>query len=76
MSILQVQKAAELIGYFVKPEIWCKLMLPAVKSAQSYGPLMVMASVIQGSERSQLKPYLTEITAALVASDVCQTIQV
>ncbi|ESO87153.1 hypothetical protein LOTGIDRAFT_210534 [Lottia gigantea] len=71
-----VQRACELIGYFVSPEVWCKIVLNNLKSSQSYGSLMVTAAVIKGSERQSLKPFLPSICETLTLSDVCHSVQV
>lgn len=72
----QVQRAAELVGYFVSPEVWCKMILTNVKSMQSFSPVMILASVIRGSERTALRPYLPKIVSTLNDSDICFTTQV
>lgn len=71
-----MQRAAELVGYFVSPEVWCKMILANVKSMQSFSPVMILASVIKGSERSVLKPYLPQIVLTLNDTDICFTTQV
>lgn len=72
----QVQRAAELVGYFVSPEVWCKMILANVKSMQSFSPVMILASVITGTERTALRPYLPQIVSTLNDSDICFTTQV
>ncbi|XP_022319894.2 dynein axonemal assembly factor 5-like [Crassostrea virginica] len=74
--VKDVQRAAELVGYFVSPEVWCKMILANVKSMQSFSPVMILASVIKGSERSVLKPYLPQIVLTLNDTDICFTTQV
>lgn len=73
---LQVQRAAELVGYFVSLEVWCKMILANVKSMQSFSPVMILASVITGTERTALRPYLPQIVSTLNDSDICFTTQV
>uniref|UniRef100_H2YGR6 TOG domain-containing protein n=1 Tax=Ciona savignyi TaxID=51511 RepID=H2YGR6_CIOSA len=66
-------KCCNLIGAFVKPEIFCKFLLQAVSlhplSAQ---PLMIIAAVIEGCSDDVLGDKLTEILTLLVDPDVCQ----
>jgi hypothetical protein len=64
------------VGYFVSPEVWCKMILTNVKSMQSFSPLMILAAVIRGSERSVLRPYLPKIVSSLTDTDICYTTQV
>ena len=72
ICILQMVKSAELIGYFVPPDIWCKMVLQAVKTTQSMGSLMVLSAILRGTERSQLKLHLVDVTSVLVDPSVCQ----
>ncbi|KAL5019260.1 hypothetical protein ScPMuIL_004982 [Solemya velum] len=74
-AVKDIQRSAELIGYFVEPAVWCKMILPNVRSSQSLGPLMVLACVIRGSERKSLKSYLTQITETILFPDVCHSFQ-
>lgn len=71
-----MRRSAELIGYFVHPEIWCKMVLVVVKDTQSAGSLMVLAAIIRGAQRAQIKPYLLDISQTIANPDVCQSIQV
>jgi len=61
----QVLRCAELLGYFVSADVWCKVVLGNVKTSQSAACLSVLAAVIRGSESSQLRPHLDDITATL-----------
>ena len=72
----QIQKSAELIGYFVEVDVWSKMILKSVTATQSFTSIMVLASVIKGSERTALKPYLQSICETVTNPDVCQSIQV
>lgn len=65
-------KSAELLGYFVTPEIWCKMVFNTVKSSQSFGPLMMLAAIVRGSSGALLKPHLSDISNALSDPDVCR----
>ena len=71
--ITYVNKSAELVGYFVDPEVWVKMVLKHVKLTQTSGSLMLLASVLQGCEGSQLTPYLIEITSVLVDPEICRS---
>ncbi|KAK6170739.1 hypothetical protein SNE40_019054 [Patella caerulea] len=73
--VRDVFRSCELIGYFVSPEVWCKIVLNNVRASQSSGSLMVLAAVIKGSEKEKLKPYLSMICETITSSDVCQSIQ-
>ena len=33
VSFLQSVRCAEILGFYVSPEVWCKLVLPAVKTS-------------------------------------------
>ncbi|XP_013406264.1 dynein assembly factor 5, axonemal [Lingula anatina] len=73
--VKNVGRAAELVGYFVEPEVWCKLVLGAIKSSPGYGQLMVLANIIRGSQRELLKPKLEDICSVLSHPDTCRTVQ-
>jgi len=71
-----VLKCAELLGYFVRVDVWCSMVLERVKSNQSAVSLSVLASVIRGSHPDQLCPRLTDIAAAISDPGVCQLAEV
>ncbi|XP_041363360.1 dynein assembly factor 5, axonemal-like [Gigantopelta aegis] len=73
--VTDVRRAAELIGYFVQPEVWCKLVLTNVRQTQCSGSLMVLASVVRGSERHALKDYISQICNVIASPEICQSIQ-
>ncbi|XP_063446275.1 dynein axonemal assembly factor 5-like [Mytilus trossulus] len=72
--VKDVQRSAELVGYFVEPEVWWKLVQGNIKSTQSYTSLMILANIMKGTERSKLKPYLSDICCTLANPDICLTI--
>lgn len=73
--VVDVERSAELLGYFVEPEIWCKLVLTGLRLSQSAGNLLVIAAVIRGSDKSKLMPYVMDISQALISPDICHTVQ-
>ena len=64
-------KSAELIGYFVPPEIWVKLVLQQLKLLQSAGTLHVLAAILRGSRGAEVRPYLHDITNMLTNPEIC-----
>ncbi|PVD38342.1 hypothetical protein C0Q70_00954 [Pomacea canaliculata] len=72
----EVNKSAELVGYFVRPDMWCKVMLKTLRMNQSYGNLFIMAGILRGSLASELLPYLEDISTLLTSPEVCHTAQV
>ncbi|XP_041473460.1 dynein assembly factor 5, axonemal-like [Lytechinus variegatus] len=69
----RIQKSGELVGFYVGPEIYCKLILPTVQAAQGPGVLMTFASVLLGTKRAALKSYLVAICKTLAEPDVCRS---
>ncbi|KAK7940376.1 hypothetical protein WMY93_003702 [Mugilogobius chulae] len=71
--------AAKLLGTFVSPVVFLKLMLSHVTSPSSashpWAPLMVLAAVLGGCPKPLLKPHLEEVTNTLAQPDVCQEYQ-
>uniref|UniRef100_A0A3Q4G3X0 Dynein axonemal assembly factor 5 n=1 Tax=Neolamprologus brichardi TaxID=32507 RepID=A0A3Q4G3X0_NEOBR len=71
--------AAKLIGTFVPPPVFLKLLLDHVASPHSsshpWAPLMVLAAVLGGCSRPLLKPHIQQVANALAQPDVCQGYQ-
>uniref|UniRef100_A0A3Q1FGH6 Dynein axonemal assembly factor 5 n=1 Tax=Acanthochromis polyacanthus TaxID=80966 RepID=A0A3Q1FGH6_9TELE len=72
-------EAAELLGTFVPPAVFLKLLLNHVSTpsscSQPWSPLMVLAAVLGGCPGPLLKPHLQQIANTLVQPDVCQEYQ-
>uniref|UniRef100_A0A8C7P193 Dynein axonemal assembly factor 5 n=1 Tax=Oncorhynchus mykiss TaxID=8022 RepID=A0A8C7P193_ONCMY len=73
-------RSAKLLGTFVSPEVFLKLLLvhlktPSSSSSSPHTPLMVLAAVLGGCSRELLKPHLQKIADTLVQPDVCQEYQ-
>uniref|UniRef100_A0A3P8W8T4 Dynein axonemal assembly factor 5 n=1 Tax=Cynoglossus semilaevis TaxID=244447 RepID=A0A3P8W8T4_CYNSE len=71
--------AAKLLGMFVPPSVFLKLLLDHVTSPYSsshpWCPLMVLAWVLDGCPQPLLKPHLEQIASTLAQPDVCQEYQ-
>jgi len=68
---VKVLECAELVGYFVSADIWCKMTLEQVQTSQSSASLSVLAAVIRGSQSAQLSPHLDDIAAVISHPNVC-----
>ncbi|XP_038547860.1 dynein assembly factor 5, axonemal-like [Micropterus salmoides] len=72
-------EAAKLLGTFVPPVVFLKLLLDHVKTPSStshpWAPLMVLAAVLGGCSKPLLKPHLEQIANTLAQPDVCQEYQ-
>ncbi|XP_033908011.2 dynein axonemal assembly factor 5-like [Acipenser ruthenus] len=64
--------SAELIGTFVNPEVFLKMILTSLLKSPSPAHLMVLAAVIRGSSGQTLKPHLVAIGDVLSNPDACQ----
>ncbi|XP_014839107.1 PREDICTED: dynein assembly factor 5, axonemal [Poecilia mexicana] len=71
--------AAKLIGTFVPPPVFLKLILEHVTTPSSHShpwtPLMVLAAVLGGGSKPLLKPHLQQVVDTLVQPEVCQEYQ-
>uniref|UniRef100_A0A8C4EQH4 Dynein axonemal assembly factor 5 n=1 Tax=Dicentrarchus labrax TaxID=13489 RepID=A0A8C4EQH4_DICLA len=71
--------AAKLLGTFVPPTVFLKLLLDHVMapstSSHPWAALMVLAAVLGGCSRPLLKPHLEQIANTLAQPDVCQEYQ-
>nr|XP_031289187.1 dynein assembly factor 5, axonemal [Camelus dromedarius] len=65
-------RSAQLIGTFVSPEVFLKLILPTLRKSPSPSGLLVLASVIQGCPREALRPHVKVIAAELAQAHICQ----
>nr|XP_033819652.1 dynein assembly factor 5, axonemal [Geotrypetes seraphini] len=65
-------KSAELIGIFVSPEVFLKLILSALQKSPSPSHLMVLAAVIRGCPSQMLTPHLNKIASTLSQPEICQ----
>ncbi|XP_033749456.1 dynein assembly factor 5, axonemal-like [Pecten maximus] len=74
--VANIRKSSTLVGYFVAPDIWSKLVFKAVKTTQSFGCVLVLGGVIKGTERALLLPYLDNVCDVILTPDVCNTVQV
>ncbi|XP_053551100.1 dynein axonemal assembly factor 5 [Bombina bombina] len=70
--VLNSMKSAELIGTFVNPEVFLKLILPSLKKCPLASHLMILAAVIRGSTKEMLQPYLHRITSVISQAEICQ----
>ncbi|XP_058141656.1 dynein axonemal assembly factor 5 [Dasypus novemcinctus] len=65
-------KSAELVGTFVGPEVFLKLILSVLKRSPSPSSLFVLAALIRGCPRDALQPHLKALAAELAQAHVCQ----
>ncbi|XP_010887752.2 dynein assembly factor 5, axonemal [Esox lucius] len=72
-------RSAKLLGTFVSPEVFLKLLLAHVdapsSSSSPHTPVMVLGAVLSGCSRDLLRPHLQDIAGVLVQPDVCQEYQ-
>ncbi|XP_070704326.1 dynein axonemal assembly factor 5-like [Pempheris klunzingeri] len=71
--------AAKLLGTFVPPAVFLKLLLDHAttpsSSSHPWAPLMVLAAVLGGCSKPLLQPHLEQIANTLALPDVCQEYQ-
>lgn len=68
----QCARSAELIGAFVSPDVFLRLMWPMLKKSPSASGLLVLASVIRGCPGEALQPHLKAIATELAHARICQ----
>lgn len=73
---VQIELAAEMVGYFVPPDVYCRLMLPTIQDMPSAGPLRVLAAVLRSSRRCEVQPQLPQLAELLASENVCYSRQV
>ncbi|XP_077411849.1 dynein axonemal assembly factor 5 [Vanacampus margaritifer] len=71
--------AAKLLGTFVAPEVFLKLLLDHVNApysaARPWSALMVLCAVLGGCPKPLLVPHLQQVADTLAQPDVCQEYQ-
>ncbi|XP_059976367.1 dynein axonemal assembly factor 5 isoform X2 [Mesoplodon densirostris] len=65
-------RSAELIGTFVSPEVFLKLILSPLRKSPSPSSLLVLASVIRGCPREALQPHVKVLAVELAHAHICQ----
>lgn len=65
-------KSAELIGTFVTPEVFLKLILPSLVKSPVSSHLTVLAAFMRGSSCEALKPHLHRIADVISKTEICQ----
>lgn len=65
-------RSAELIGTFVSPEVFLKLLWPMLKKSPSASGLLVLAALTRGCPREALRPHLGAIATELAGERVRQ----
>ncbi|NXT01149.1 DAAF5 factor, partial [Jacana jacana] len=64
-------RAAELMGTFVSPKVWLRLITSAIEKTPKASSIMVLSAVIRGSPREILQPHLTHLGNTLSQAGVC-----
>ncbi|XP_077590424.1 dynein axonemal assembly factor 5 [Stigmatopora nigra] len=71
--------AAKLLGTFVPPEVFLKLLLDHItcppSASHPWSALMVLSSVLGGCPKALLGPHLQQVANTLTQPDVCQEYQ-
>lgn len=73
--VTDIQRSAELVGYFVKAETWKKLVLTGLRQALSYNVVMTIAAIVRGSPKDVLVEHQTDLVNAILNPDVSHTVE-
>lgn len=68
-----VELAAEYLGYFVSPDVYCELLWPTLEQNPTPGHFKVFSAVLRGSPRDLLVPELKKIGELLQKNYICQS---
>ncbi|XP_011496819.1 PREDICTED: dynein assembly factor 5, axonemal [Ceratosolen solmsi marchali] len=68
-----IEMAAEYMGYFVPPNIYCDLVIPAIEENPTPGHLKIFAAILKGSMQETLAPELLRIGNFLQENYICQS---
>ncbi|XP_046614036.1 dynein axonemal assembly factor 5 isoform X1 [Neodiprion virginianus] len=67
-----VELAAEYMGYFVPPDVYCHLVLPTLEENPTPGHFRVFSAILRGSNRKLLVPKLEIIGGFLQQAPICR----
>ncbi|XP_014681883.1 PREDICTED: dynein assembly factor 5, axonemal-like isoform X2 [Priapulus caudatus] len=67
-----VMKSARLVGCFVPADAWWHLMMADLESIPTANHVMTLTAIVEGCNRSSLRPHLPAIADVLAADDVCR----
>jgi len=76
----KVLETSELVGLFVEPSVYCKLILPHISSVSTSAgkalssALAILAALIRGANYRLLDPLLKDIGKSLSQPEVCNTL--
>ncbi|XP_046740664.1 dynein axonemal assembly factor 5 [Diprion similis] len=70
--IENVELAAEYMGYFVPPDVYCHLVLPTLEENPTPGHFRVFSAILRGSDRKSLSPRLEIIGDFLQQPAICR----
>uniref|UniRef100_A0A8D8SUP7 Dynein assembly factor 5, axonemal n=1 Tax=Cacopsylla melanoneura TaxID=428564 RepID=A0A8D8SUP7_9HEMI len=68
-----VERAAEMIGYFVPPNVYCPLILPVLNESCTVGHITVLAAILKGGSLEDLTPEVESIARFLAQPHICQS---
>lgn len=63
-------KSAQLIGYFVEPGVWVKMVVGKVNVTQTSGCVLILANVIKGTQKDKLPAHMRQILLALIDPNI------
>lgn len=68
----QGTRSAELVGAFVSPDVFLRLIWPMLKKSPSPAGLLVLAAIVRGCPREALRPHVKAIATELAQAPICQ----
>ncbi|XP_056631569.1 dynein axonemal assembly factor 5 isoform X1 [Diorhabda sublineata] len=66
-----IECASEIIGCFVKSNVWSDLMLPIIEDGPHYGHLTVLQGLVKGAPTEYLDGYIENICTILARDSIC-----
>ncbi|XP_015188867.1 PREDICTED: dynein assembly factor 5, axonemal isoform X2 [Polistes dominula] len=68
-----IEIAAEYLGYFVPPQIYCRLVLPTLENSPTAGHLKAFSAIIRCTETNILLPHIEKISNFLQQSYISRS---
>ena len=68
-----MEKSCEMLGYFVRADVWAPIVLSAIQKYQHFGSILALANLIKGSEKEKILEHLSQICEVMSDPDVCSS---
>nr|XP_023027609.1 dynein assembly factor 5, axonemal [Leptinotarsa decemlineata] len=66
-------QASQLLGYFVRYNVWSDLIIPVIEDGAHYGHLIVLSGLVKGSPKEYIADCVEDISRVLAEDSICNS---